>query len=113
MKLVATCFPAAALGEELAPGVRSGLTILAEARACAQDLQRDAWDFAVEAHCLRGAGLSDSGLRWLLCKGYAEHAVETTRARAPRRTFRRGAGLLFGDRSCFVLTARPRPEYPV
>ena len=56
---------------ERKPGMR------AEALDCAQELQRDPWDFAVEVPCLRGAGLSDSSLRWLLCKGYAEHAIET------------------------------------
>src|SRR4051794_9177205 len=97
--------PALAPGEQLAPSVRSGIAILSEALDCAQELQHNEWDFAVEVHYLRGAGLSDSGLRWLLCKGYAEHAVETTQPHAPHRTFRRSGGLVFSDRSCFVLTA--------
>jgi len=91
-------------GEELAPCIETGLGILAEALDCAQEVQRDVWDFAVEVRCLRGAGLSDSGLRWLLCKGYAKHAIETTRPRAHERTFRVTWSLVFSDRSCFVLT---------
>jgi hypothetical protein len=101
-----TPFPALASGEELAPCLQTGCAILTEARDCAQELQRDVWDFAVEVHCLRDAGLSDSSLRWLLCKGYVEHAVETTQARAPHRTFRRAGNLMFCERSCFVLTPR-------
>jgi hypothetical protein len=97
--------PAPAPKEQLAPWVQSAVAILCEALDCARELQRDEWDFAVEARCLRGAGLSDSNLRWLLCKGYAEHAVETTPAHAPHRTFRRTGSLAFCDRSCFVLTA--------
>jgi len=92
-------------GEELAPRIQTGFDILTEAFGCARELQRDVWDFAVEVHSLRGAGLSDSNLRWLLCKGYATHAIETTPARALQRTFRRAGSLVFSDRSCFVLTA--------
>jgi hypothetical protein len=91
-------------GEQLAPSIQAGLAILSEAVHCAQEFQRDVWDFAVEVHSLRGAGLRDSTLRWLLCKGYAEHAVETTRPHALRRTFRRGGSLMFCDRSCIILT---------
>jgi hypothetical protein len=93
------------LGEEFVPPIQTGLAILAEARDCAQEVQRDVWDFAVEVHSLRDAGLSYSSLRWLLCKGYAEHAIESTRLHAPRRTFRRAGSLVFGERSCLVLTA--------
>src|SRR5436309_2692415 len=55
-------------------------------------------------HDLRAAGLSGSSLRWLLCKGYAEHAVETTRPHAARRSFRPAGNLMLCPRSCFVLT---------
>src|SRR5437660_12837624 len=90
--------------DTFAPGIQAALALLTEAHSCAQELHRDTWDFAVELHSLRGAGLSDSSLRWLLCKSYVEHAVETTGPRAPRRTFRRAGSLMFCDRSCFVLT---------
>src|SRR5207245_4252755 len=90
--------------DTLAPGIQAGLALLTEALTCAREFQRDVWDFAVDIHCLRGAGLSDSSLRWLLCKGYAEHAIETTGPRAPQRNFRRAGSLMFCDRSCFALT---------
>src|SRR5438094_8689049 len=104
MSLALSPFHAPTSGETLAPSIQTGLAILAEALACAQEFQRDVWDFAVGVHCLCGAGLSASTLRWLLCKGYAEHAVETTRPHSPRRTFRRAGSLMFCDRSCIVLT---------
>jgi len=108
--------PLPARREVFVPRIDAGLAILAEARDCAREMRRDVWDFAVEVHSLRAAGLSDSSLRWLLCKGYAEHALETTRPNAPRRTFRRAGNLVFGERSCVVLTTegaalagRPEP----
>src|SRR5262245_53039047 len=81
-----------------------GLTLLLEAAETAQELQRDVWDFAVEIHNLRSAGLTSNNLRWLLCKGYADHAIETTRPQAARRTFQAAGNLMLGERSCFVLT---------
>ncbi len=104
MTLALSPLPRLTLGEELAPCMQPGLDILTEAFHCAQELQRDVWDFAVEIRWLRDAGLRDSSLRWLLCKGYAEHAVETTQAHAPRRTFRRSRSLAFCDQTCVVLT---------
>jgi hypothetical protein len=90
--------------KKLALDIQVGIAILAEALDCAQELQRDIWDFAVEIHNLRSAGLTSSNLRWLLCKGYAEHAVETTRPQAAQRTFRKVGNLMLCQRSCFVLT---------
>lgn len=90
LKVLASCQP--------------GLTILLEALESAKELQRDIWDFAVEIHNLRSAGLTSSNLRWLLCKGYAEHAVETTRPQAAQRTFRPAGNLMLCQGSCFVLT---------
>jgi hypothetical protein len=83
---------------------RSGLAILLEAIETAKELQLDAWDFAVEIQNLRSAGLTSSGLRWLLCKGYVEHAIETTQAAAAQRTFQPAGNLMLCEASCFVLT---------
>jgi hypothetical protein len=97
-------FPTPAPETGLAACVRAGLAIMLEAFDCAGELKRDVWDFAVGIHDLRGAGLTSSSLRWLLCKGYAEHALETSRPHAAQRTFRPAGNLMFCDRSCFVLT---------
>jgi hypothetical protein len=80
------------------------VALLLEARAYARELSADAWDFAVEIRCMRAAGASHSLLRWLVCRGYAEHAVERRPTVAQRRTFRKPTGLLFPEGTCFVLT---------
>jgi hypothetical protein len=80
-----------------------GLTLLLEAAELAQELQRDVWDFALEIHNLRSAGLTSNNLRWLLCNGYAEQAIETTRPQAAQRTFRPARNLMLCETSCFVL----------
>src|SRR5260370_13850194 len=81
-----------------------GLTLLLEAAELVQELQRDVWDLAVEIHNLRSAGLTSNNLRWLLCNGYAEQAIETTRPQRAQRTFCPARNLMLCERSCFVLT---------
>jgi hypothetical protein len=82
------------------------LAQLAEARAYAQDAGHDVWDFAVEISRLSALGLTPSDLRWLVCKGYVEHAREVTQSGEPGRAFRPAGNLTFCKRSCFVLTER-------
>lgn len=83
---------------------RAALSLLLEAVSYARELDRSPWDFAVEIAALHETGLSASALRWLVCKGYVEHACELTAQRDAARNFRRSKGLQFGDRTCFVLT---------
>ena len=90
---------------EIAPRIEAGLAQLAEARAYAEDTRRDVWDFAVEIKRLSALGLTPNDLRWLICKGYVEHAREVTRAGEQGRAFHPAGNLTFGRRSCFVLTA--------
>lgn len=82
----------------------AGLCLLRESGHYAESLHRDAWDFAVEVGSLRAAGLTNSDLRWLACRGYVVHAVETTRPGKDRRSFHRDGLLTFGDKTCLVLT---------
>lgn len=95
--------------------------LLLEAYCCACDLGRDLWDFAVEISDLRAAGLTNNGLRWLLCKGYMRHAHEVTESVIQGRAFRPLGELTITPNACFVLTdagvafARasvPRPAAP-
>jgi hypothetical protein len=88
----------------LAANLQPGLRKLAEAYFYAKDVNRDVWDFAVEIHALRAAGLTTSDLRWLVCKGYAVHRVELHRPGDNERKFRAASDLKFFKRSCFVLT---------
>jgi hypothetical protein len=91
--------------ESLSPNLFGALALLLEARQYALELSADPWDWAVEIRCLRAAGASHSLLRWLVCRGYAEHALERAPDRLQRRSFRRTSGLMFTEASCFVLTA--------
>jgi hypothetical protein len=84
--------------------VRTALRILLEAYECAQELKRSVWDFAVEIQSIRAAGLSNSQLRWLVCKGHVAHAAEITQPDQDSRDFRRTGKLTFSKRTCFVLT---------
>ena len=77
---------------------------LAEAYQYAYDAGCDVWDFAIELPNLLACGLTRSDLRWLVSKGYVEHACEITEARDAHRQFRPVMNLSFTDRTCFVLT---------
>ena len=82
----------------------AGLMFLLQAREYADDVQTDIWDFALELRELRSVELGNSDLRWLVMKGYVEHARETTLPGEPQRSFRRTKGLSFNKKTCFVLT---------
>ena len=85
--------------------VRQGLLLLLQAWLYAEDAGRDVWDFSLERAALHRAGLTDSDLRWLLCKGLIEHAREITKPGAHAREFHCHRSLTFFKRSAFVLTA--------
>jgi hypothetical protein len=87
---------------ELPPGLGEALALLLKAHGYASELHRDPWDFAVEIAGLERAGLTPTDLRWLVCKGYVEHAAETTRN--GRRSFGAPGALTFPRRTCVVLT---------
>jgi hypothetical protein len=84
--------------------LRAGLGKLRRAYDYAGEVEHDPWDFAVEIQDLHGEGLDNSDFRWLVCKGYVEHAVEVRGSAEDRRAFRPSYGLRFCKRSCFVLT---------
>lgn len=81
-----------------------GLGLLYRAYHYALDVSRDPWEFAVEIDELRAAGMNHSDFRWLLCKGYLEHAREAPAAGSGRRQFLAAPRLRFEDGSCFRLT---------
>jgi hypothetical protein len=82
------------------------LSALGEARTAGKSLALASWEFALEAEQLRRAGLTGTDLRWLICRGYVEHAQELTRRGAGRRFFRRLSHLGIPARCCVVLTAK-------
>ncbi|HJT33427.1 MAG TPA: hypothetical protein VJ783_15395 [Pirellulales bacterium] len=84
--------------------VYRALASLVESYDYARDLGCDPWDFAVELTSLRRLGVTNWDCRWLEGKKYVQHAAELTMPGEPVRTFRQGGVLLFGKRTCFVLT---------
>jgi hypothetical protein len=82
----------------------AGLAQLFEAYLYARDAQRQRWDFAVSLGSLRAAGMGWNDLRWLVCKGYVQHARELTLPGDAGRTFRPEGEMVLHKRSHFVLT---------
>jgi hypothetical protein len=82
-----------------------GLRLLLAAYEGACQLDVDTWEFAVEARCLKAAGLTSHDLRWLVSEGHILLGVERAATRAERRSFRRTIDLATLDTACFVLTA--------
>jgi hypothetical protein len=74
-------------------------------KACylAKDAGRSIWEFAVTIAELRRDGVSESDLRWLVCRGYVEHATEVTTTNCCERTFDRHVSLRFCKRTAFVI----------
>lgn len=85
--------------------ISSALVWLARSLDHASDTDRDRWDFAIEVQKLLALGLGASDLRWLVCKGYVEHAREITLPGEDGRVFHPTGNLTFTKRTCFVLTA--------
>src|ERR1700733_3995103 len=83
--------------------LRTAFALLLQAHEYATNLQCDAWEFAVEMHVLREAGLTNNDVRWLLMQDYLVHAWEVTTREQFHRVFQQQGGLL-GEKSCFILT---------
>jgi hypothetical protein len=86
--------------------IRSGLALLRDAWERARELGQDARDVAVDIRKLNGLGLTNTDLRWLVCKGYAEHGIMEASADAGRQSFRKLPSLTLPEGTCFVLTAQ-------
>ncbi len=54
---------------------------------------------------LSTAHLTTSDLRWLACKGYVDHACETTKPDDHERHFSRNGAAMFTPETCVVLTS--------
>jgi hypothetical protein len=84
--------------------VSRGLLSLLRAHEYAMELERDRWDFAVEITSLRELGVTNSDLRWLVCKRYVKHALDVTPVEHDQREFQAAGRLNFNEQTCFVLT---------
>ncbi len=106
MELFPDSSPASFAGAGRESRIWPGLLLLRDALDRARELKHDPWEFAVHIRQLREVGLTNTDLRWLICKGYAEHALKDISAGAGRRAFLKLASLVLPEGTCFVLTAR-------
>jgi hypothetical protein len=86
------------------PQPSAALELLLQAWLYAHDVQLPVWEFAVEFEILQSLGLTRNEARWLMARGYAEHALEVTSPTDTTRKFGPPGVSLLGERSCFVLT---------
>ena len=84
------------------PSARA-FNLLIRAYRHAADSGGDPWQFAIAIDELRTIGLHDIDLCWLLSKGYAEHAVETTIPGDRQRSFRTLATRIVCPRTYYAL----------
>ena len=84
--------------------MHAALAALLEAYLYAHDADHTVWDFAIDFRCLRRLGITSWDCRWLVAKGLARHGIEQTLLGEPSRSFRHGGVLVFGRRTCLVLT---------
>src|SRR5258708_10766540 len=78
--------------------------LMLEAADYATEIDCSPWDFAVEVNELRGIGLTNNDLRWLVVKGYVEHAREIAAAVLGTRRFRPAVNLDLSRKTCLILT---------
>jgi hypothetical protein len=90
--------------------IKTAIVRLAHAYRYAHYAHCSPWEFAVEIESLAADGVTTTDLRWLVNKGYIEHACEITRCRDRSRRFRPCHNLGFCRRACFVLTEPGRRE---
>jgi hypothetical protein len=82
--------------------IAAALAKLAGVQPHATQASCSVWDLSIEIGSL---GLEIAKIRVAYFMGLVEHAWETTRAGAKKRTFRPDMGVTFCSRSCFVATA--------
>lgn len=69
-----------------------------------EDAEVEPWQFAVEFYELKTNGLTRGDARWLISKGFVEHARETTIPGDRARSFRLLPPTALPDDACFILT---------
>jgi hypothetical protein len=71
----------------------------------AEDSQIDRWQFAISLAELRESGATLADLRWLILRGFAEHALEITIPGDAERSFRKLVPTAFPVETFFVLSS--------
>ena len=90
--------------ERLPDKAHAALARLWKAFAYARELEIDRWEFSLPLTHLIDADVDVSDLRWLVLKGFVDHAIELTTSRDPARRFRPSVNLAFVRKSCFALS---------
>jgi hypothetical protein len=93
-----------AVDRRLPRSTQRAISRLLKASNYAGDTGRSPWEFAVTIGELRRDGVAENELRWLVCRGYIEHADEVMTT-GNERAFNRHVSLRFGKRSAFVITS--------
>ena len=88
----------------LTPPIHKALALLLDAATCANDVGADLWQFSLEMSALLRSGLTTNECRWLVAKGLAKHACETTMPDSDRRIFQPCSNLSLPKQTCLVLT---------
>lgn len=83
--------------------MKSAFNLFHRTNDYAENVRQDIWQFAITIGELRQMGLSDSDMRWLLCRGDLLHADEITSVGDSRRTFRSLGVFTLTTSTCFVL----------
>lgn len=86
----------------VSPEIEAALELLRRSTSYAEDVRQDVWQFAIEIGQLREIGLSDSAMRWLLCRGEVLHADEVTKLGESHRSFRALGMFTLTPTTCFV-----------
>jgi hypothetical protein len=89
----------------IAERFRPALDTLVTAFNYAEDSHADPWQFAIGLPELYASGATLADLRWLILRGFAEHARETTIPGDAERSFRKLTPTAFPEETCFVLSA--------
>lgn len=89
----------------LRPKLQKTLTTLLEAFEYAEDSESDIWDFAISIQHTDESGVTETDLRWLVKKGYINHAREITAEGDDGRQFRSTGNLTFYRDTNIILTS--------
>jgi hypothetical protein len=83
---------------------RPALELLVTAYNYAEDSRADRWQFAIGLTELQTHGATLADIRWLILRGFAEHARETTNPGDSERSFRKLAATAFPPDTYLVLS---------
>lgn len=95
-----------AVSQDTVPeSLHEGVRLLWKSYLYASDARATPWDFAVEIDRLYECGLTACDLRWLVAKGFVNHARETSQHGDSHRQFSLAEGYSFDESTSLILTS--------